>query len=586
MPAQFDDWSPASVFGATISVEPPLLGPSWSAGELCEVQDPAPLASSNHRNQQLHAVSRLMNCHTTRAASTPDQLTTGDTLTSTDRKACRSAEEEAAAMVLASSVRLWLLWRRETESTRQVELLRLQLTQAAASTIQQSVRNYRTRRLIAAYLSSVEEFETRIAVLLNRIAALKQRREKENRMRRWLSACVQRRHLHHADQARRTHAHAMIVRFLRQAQRYRCARRASDDAVKIQRQVRRWQTDQRNRHVAAQKISQFARACSARRRTAKIVSQRRGLKRMHEVVRRSEARMMFKRWCVRTDDCHVFNASAVIVQRAFIRFRERERLKALGIRRTAGCIHFQRLARGHCARVRYRRLRSAIELQRIVRGFLVRKRVERLRRLLRERFRCNNCGTIEPSGMYCKLCGRRRANFAPISLAVLYEQDRGRHATLEHIFDLQSAAPLPKAPPVQFITPERPQLQPKLPSARPSPHRRRIVPVKPVVTKTLIPVQHTPASSPRSSGNYSELDGLAPLVVMPSQLLPAARSPVRSPRDHPNQGPVSLVGKSTSARAVELARFEGEQQAARQVQALQFHLRRIDRSQAAVGRAR
>ncbi|TYZ69142.1 hypothetical protein PybrP1_010477 [[Pythium] brassicae (nom. inval.)] len=58
-----------------------------------------------------------------------------------------------------------------------------------------------------------------------------------------------------------------------------------------------------------------------------------------------------------------------------------------------------------------RRQRAATRIQSQARGFLARTHFARLLKRMRDRFRCANCGVIEPSGAYCKLCGRRRATF-------------------------------------------------------------------------------------------------------------------------------------------------------------------------------
>lgn len=97
-----------------------------------------------------------------------------------------------------------------------------------------------------------------------------------------------------------------------------------------------------------------------------------------------------------------------------------------------------RLARGALARRRTQEGRHALRLERagrfivrLGRGYLGRKRARYALKLARQRFRCRNCGVVEPDGTYCKLCGYRRAqdkdddrSFLPGPVPALFRAQR------------------------------------------------------------------------------------------------------------------------------------------------------------------
>lgn len=65
------------------------------------------------------------------------------------------------------------------------------------------------------------------------------------------------------------------------------------------------------------------------------------------------------------------------------------------------------------------KIQSCKTIQRVFRGFIDRKHVVLLRKKRADRFQCTNCGRMEPSGVYCKGCGRRKRVKEKVQLPVI-----------------------------------------------------------------------------------------------------------------------------------------------------------------------
>ncbi|OWZ23274.1 Myosin-VIIa [Phytophthora megakarya] len=131
------------------------------------------------------------------------------------------------------------------------------------------------------------------------------------------------------------------------------------------------------------------------------------------------------RWYDQVQKEKMIHGAATKLQRVY----RAHQLRARFVQIRESCLMVQRVIRAYLARGRYAELRrrkfqelsihqrhaAATTIQRYARGYQIRLWFRDVLFKLRERFRCANCGAIEPGGAYCKYCGRHRTTFGPLS---------------------------------------------------------------------------------------------------------------------------------------------------------------------------
>lgn len=309
------------------------------------------------------------------------------------------------------------------------------------------------------------------------------------------------------------------------------------------------------------------------------------------------------------------NASAQRLQRVIHTFASRKKR----IRCHKSAIRIQRLIRGHQVRVRclalYQQRRklartkrkqdAATAIQARFRGFLARKRFEKLLKQLRNRFRCSNCGVIEPSGAYCKLCGRKRTNFdlsttdkrlLLLSLGTPSSSRKPEDGSDKVISGGGSVSlPLHLVP----VRPASPPSFPKLQASKSAKLRMQMA-------------KRAPATISASSNQHEpslEVSGLSslPMVLSPRHATLVSATPTKRPVS--NRPPAALLVKSpetnqsvepfvfpsrpqpravnqTKLRAQALIHIQTQQQELSQTHALTQHLHRLQKANHAVSRSR
>lgn len=448
---RYADWSPASVFGATTTPEPPVENSRNACGSF---RDQSPENSIIITHESWHCVPSSAPCPDDavpkRRASTAVSVSVPAQQELARRKSTFAAREIVAAHVIARRVRLVLLRRREQETLHQVSALRSMLEAAAVSMLVRSFRSYSCRRRIQAYLAQWQQDEIRVGAVLRSVATKKRRLEAHvasirrerlqqrhaeaaTRVMRWYRRSVDRRRrqsalvaVAHASQRkiarwyrstkllqqrlqqegilldRRTRAVRLIQLLCRRRQRWRL------ESASAARRIQLYWRQAKLMQAARNKLSRCRHICS-------------GVGTLTALVHIRETRLAFFKWLAVTrflqQETQQCNTSARVLQHAY---------RAMIARRHQQKVHtsalsLQRAVRGHRARRRCHQLRTiakrkreqraATRIQSQARGFLARVRFAKLLKQLRDRFRCANCGVIEPSGAYCKLCGRKRTTF-------------------------------------------------------------------------------------------------------------------------------------------------------------------------------
>lgn len=523
---RFNDWSPASVFGATApepaatrqtrrpsarephnpldSSSSPLDGGAHSTSSPLPALRRKTSGDTVHRENQAGSpasdgddlgVTRGPERHHLKIQKPGRQLMeiasvhghSGQYAIDTSQLAVSmQAEEEhdLAVRVLQKHGRMLLLVKREHKALNEVNALRSMLKQAAVSQLVHCYRRYRSRQAIEVYLSHWCEQEARIQRLLRQAQAMKHTREarvialktqwrQDQRRRAYLFIAQQytvRMRLRHQREeklrAQLSEAQRRIICWYRSRNlELRCRERAyktrrSVAAQQIQLVYRKFR-HRRTQHLARTHAASKIIAACIQRSSARKKSQRRQLetrcalqiqlfyrqakqmrvahkelvlrRRIHRgaqlisaAIHNRDLRYAYQRWVAVSNhlqqrELELHKASARRLQTAILAFVARRKR----IQRRESAIRIQRLARGLQARAKClishqqqrklarkkRKLDAAIRIQAHFRGFLARQRFAKLLKQLRDRFLCSNCGVIEPSGVYCKLCGRKRANF-------------------------------------------------------------------------------------------------------------------------------------------------------------------------------
>jgi hypothetical protein len=413
----FDDWSPASVFGSTVSkpTDRSFHSPVRSkrpldvgTGDLVPSRS---LPPDNNKNGQ----TQLKSPEETKTVITrsPEQA---------DGEGDFDTREEDAACVIQKYWRVALLYRREVESLCHVHQLQLQLELASINAIIEWYRRSRRRNAILRYVAWHQQQQG------------KHKQEAGDCLVRWLywQSCIARarRTLQRRTVSRRRLVcwwrRVLWIRSCQERQRVSVERLCAESSRVITRFLY-WVVERRR--ASRQRIGAFLLHGVLRRRALTYLQQRRrrreALRSMARVVNRRGFRRALSLWREQTRQQRDAEArqryhAACVLQRLVRVVLTAFRL----LRRRDAATTIQSLVRTRQAQRHYatwrlqRRRRAAIQIQRIVRGVAARTRVARLLHQLRERFQCQNCGLIEPGGLYCKFCGRRRTTFDVLGVGV------------------------------------------------------------------------------------------------------------------------------------------------------------------------
>ncbi|RLN54406.1 hypothetical protein BBJ28_00007788 [Nothophytophthora sp. Chile5] len=384
---------------------------------------------------------------------------------------------------------MWLLRRHETQRLREVERLRGALRTAATRVVTKNCVLYVKRRAIHDYLDHFTAFEARLDGLLGQVLIRKRRKEEERRL-----VVIRRQHVQRIEEQKRQVVRNWLAIRIEESRQRREQQQAVAHA-KLLAWVRRWKLKTRcqarviareqqqrreaQRDRSAQHIAAFYRTAK-RRYEAKLELQRcirirNGLTRLSVTLRLALLRTAQSRWQMRLIELKQAEVAIRTLQQLY-----RKRQAAAGqAHRSVCCVTIQRLFRGHLARALCSRLRrqlqheaetrrrhaAATQLQRRVRGLLARRRFAEMVHKLRERFRCANCGVLEPSGEYCKYCGRRRSTFGPLSSLLLPSEKPLRPIAVGSTADENSMLTMdvsvPIVPPAKYQTGRRRHTRPR-----------------------------------------------------------------------------------------------------------------------------
>lgn len=672
---KFEDWSPASVFGATAGElvrqarrRPSALARSGSQGSL-------PVTGNTSTDQ--HAPTRSGRRHSRRLSSSSSNSSRYPMDTSQLAVSMQAEERSRAARVLQKYARLLLLVKREQEAVEEVNALRVMLKQAAVSQLACCYQRYRSRKAIEVYLHSWREQEARIRTLLRhaqvkkhaqeaRVAALKAQRYPEQRPKaslliaQWCAVRIRIRQQRHATRRLQiAEAPRRIVCWYRRRKlELRCRERAqkaqqSRAALRIQqayRKIRRRRAHQlAGRYAASRAIAKCIRRYLAYKETQyarRIQVFYRQVKRMRAARQELELRRrihrgahlisaVFKKRGVKVAHstwlavCKLLQkqarercgTSARRLQRVFRAFAARKRR----VQRHESATRIQRLVRGHQARLKCLALRrqqrklarkkrkqdAARKIQAHFRGFLARQRFTKLLKKLRDRFRCSNCGVIEPSGVYCKLCGRKRTNFDLSStdkrLLLLSLGAPSSYMRPENSSGKGSSWPGGVSLPLH-LAPVRPVSPPSFPLLQASKNtklRTQMARRAPITTITSSNQQESESVSILAVSGLSSL----PMVLSPRHAAlvhttptkrPAFNKPppallfVKTPEANqsgeqfafPSRPQPKSVHHQTKLRAQALVHIQSQQQELSQTHALTQHLHRLQKASHAVSRSR
>lgn len=346
----------------------------------------------------------------------------------------------------------------------------------------------------------------------------------------------------------------------------------------------------------------------------------RGAQSLSALLHKRAVKRSYLRWfavckLLQNQEEELRNASIQRLQRVIHAFASRKKR----IRCHESAIRIQRLIRSHQLRVRcltlYQQRRklarkkrkqdAATAIQARFRGFLARKQFEKLLKQLRDRFRCSNCGVIEPSGAYCKLCGRKRTNFdlsATDKRLLLLSlgtpsSSRKQEDGSDKVASGGGSVSLPL-----HLAPVRPASPPSFPKLQASKNAKLRMQM----------AKRAPATISTSSNQHEpslEVSGLSslPMVLSPRHAALASATPAKRPAS--NRPPAALLVKSpetnqsvepfafpsrpqpravnqTKLRAQALIHIQTQQQELSQTHALTQHLHRLQKASHAVSRSR
>ncbi|KAG1691944.1 hypothetical protein DVH05_026104 [Phytophthora capsici] len=476
---------------------------------------------------------------------------------------------QLAAALLQRQAQLWLLQRQETLRSEEVTTLHEELRKAAVRVIEESYGRYVKRRSISKYLQEIEESETKVGNLLQICIVRKRRMEEvhnlrlqlrnlENARKRrvlndWLSLRIQTRREHKVAKA-----HELLIGWIRRWKLWkRCEVRADARKKEIQEEHQR---------ANALRIVTVYRAYLCRR--AKEVAQhekrmRDGMTKLCRTFRSSVLRTAQFRWVEWSLEQKTIHEAAGSIQRIYRGHQASIRYSKIVI----SCQKLQRVLRGHQARVFCKELRrlqrqkarechAATVIQRLARGHLTRLWFRGVLVKLRERFRCGNCGVVEPGGTYCKYCGRHRPSFVALANVLMFHEKWQQRKCVSKISNaarevLTNEVSVPVVP-----SPKKPTLF----SGRPSSLRLQA-----------------------PSSNSIELLTTLPAVMLPHHRRFTARDISVQPIPK-RRNSIASISEQTALRAMAIADLQVKFTTATQVKLLEMHLNRQQKAYKAINR--
>ncbi|KAL3669327.1 hypothetical protein V7S43_005704 [Phytophthora oleae] len=496
-------------------------------------------------------------------------------------------KQQLAAALLQHQVQLWLLRRQETLQAHEVAKLRGELRKAAVRVLEESYGRYVKRRAIRKYLHEFENLETKVDKLLQfcvirkrqmeevqRFASLRrqQKRLEEDRKRKlvhdWLSLCIQTRRKEQEQKA--TRAHEILIGWVRRwTLRKRCEARAAG------RERERQEEEHRRNNV--QRIVTLYRAYKLCRRAKEVVQRQRcmrdGMMKLYGTFRLSVLRTTQSHWLEWIQEQKRAHEAAATVQRVYRGHQTRTRYA----KTVASCQQLQRVCRGHQARVFCKELKrlqhqnarernrnaAATVIQRLARGYLTRLWFRDVLLKLRERFRCVNCGAVEPGGSYCKYCGRRRPSFVTLSNVLMFHEKWQQRKSL-------SMMPKASRDELEVLAKEVPGI---------------LVPVVPPPKKPTLRCSRSSSLRLQASSS-SSLDLLTALPAVLSSRhgrLVARNSAIHSiPNIRRNS--IASISEQTALRAMAIADLQVKFTAATHANVLEMHLSRQQKANKAINR--
>ncbi|KAF1315777.1 hypothetical protein FI667_g15817, partial [Globisporangium splendens] len=263
------------------------------------------------------------------------------------------------------------------------------------------------------------------------------------------------------------------------------------------------------------------------------------------------------------------------IQKAFRGYRAREYVNELQRRR-------RKTAK------RQKQHKAAIRIQAHWRGCLTQRKFAVLLKRVRNRFRCTNCGVIEPSGVYCKLCGRKRKNFDLLAMTKPYAIALGSFPR----------KPTKPTAPTTACVPVRPTSPPRFATlqARKNGTIRRIS-GRTAATKSNNQTEQTNPEIPVLASLHVTLSLRQHKGIDPRKLAPRSSNRLTqsgSSNTHPEflQPPVRpqsdrviIASDATKLRAQELAKCQALREHKGQSQALAQHLNRLQNTNQVLSRS-
>ncbi|GMF36820.1 unnamed protein product [Phytophthora lilii] len=574
---KYTDWSPAGVLGPTVANPAVIACPRGLQGESgCHAAVSKTKLSPKKRDSSQLLPSEPRNNNNSEHKE--------------ERYVQSNAQAQKhralAASLLQRQVQVWLFRRQEILRLGEVRRLREELNQAAASLIQTSYRRCVKRRAIIKYIDDAKNYETTLKALLNgclcrkrqmeevqRFTTLrKQQKEYEDDQKRryvcvWLRRYWQARR--NLEKLQQTKSNEKMLGWI---QRWRLRKRC--EARRIVREEEKQK--QMKQNASAQAIGSFYQAHKLYRIAKAELQYRRrmrnGLILLVNRYRLCVLRLTQCRWQHQVHDVKLAEEATRKIQRIWRSYAA----VAKHAKRITSSVHLQRVFRGHLARVQYARFkREAMILQRNAAATIIQRHTRgRLARLwfnealckLRERFRCTNCGVIEPSGTYCKYCGRHRTTSGPLaSVLMLHEK-----WLLEKSFSSSTVKLVPKESP-GFISSSSSTL---LVASPPKPELRSAS------------LRVTTFSSINSD---VEVLRSLPVVVSPRHRRLVVKNGARSYSfcgTNFRRNSTSSIGEQTALRAATIADLQARSTASAQAHALESHLARLEKANSVISKGR
>lgn len=597
--AAYADWSPASVFGA--STPATADASSLAKAGVSSAHTPKDYVAESVSEEEWRITTGARNAErqqandgaTSSSSKTAKKKTSSRRKTSADAASGRKSDVDNAIRALQQQSRVRRLYAQEKAHEHKAQTLRRALEKAAIALLSQSFQRYRLRCAISLYVRRFEREEDAVRRLLHRVEQAKlekeaavarrrgQRQQHAQRAAQFLWVWYKFRQLIRRDRVKRSNAESRIAgwwRTIRLQRRCQSRRRLKEVVARrvIQRSSQRHSA--RRKHLREQcraRIQRVIYRFVLRKRLAKarLRNHMEGARRLAMLMRARTlacANRIWKDHISRIRD-HIKQqkrqmAAAQVVRRVLHQVAASNRQ----VRTEARIVLAQSFVRRHQARRRYiqyrerqaerkERERSAvIRIQARIRGIQERVRFAKILKQLRERFQCSNCGVIEPGGVYCKLCGRRRTNFEPL-----------RFPSTQRVAKSRIVASKQQGPPVSAMVPT-------------PPHESSSKRVRNGRNRRLSDPFSYDRSSSLSVASGDLLSGGA-LTTLPAVL---------SPRHHPAAlsvpaAPVlTVIGASTKLRAQALVGLQIQQERAGRTQAMALHLQRLQRGSQVVRRSR